>query len=45
MPFLHQVHYDLLKNHQGMTAQQLRDVGRIAAVINATAQVIATESA
>ena len=24
-------HYDLLKNHQGMSAQQLRDVGRIAA--------------
>ncbi|AQW29569.1 carboxymuconolactone decarboxylase family protein [Ralstonia syzygii subsp. celebesensis] len=38
-------HYDLLKNHQGMTAQQLRDVGRIAAVINAAAQMIATESA
>ncbi|ENZ80154.1 MULTISPECIES: carboxymuconolactone decarboxylase family protein [Ralstonia] len=36
-------HYDLLKNHQGMSAQQLRDVGRIAAVINATAQVIAAE--
>ncbi|KFX79456.1 carboxymuconolactone decarboxylase family protein [Ralstonia solanacearum] len=38
-------HYDLLKNHQGMTAQQLRDVGRIAAVISAAAQVIAAESA
>ena len=36
-------HYDLLKNHQGMSAQQLRDVGRIAAVINAVAQVIAAE--
>ncbi|MET3448999.1 carboxymuconolactone decarboxylase family protein [Ralstonia sp. 1138] len=36
-------HYDLLKNHQGMSAQQLRDVGRIAAVINAAAQVIAAE--
>ena len=36
-------HYDLLKDHQGMSAQQLRDVGRIAAVINAAAQVIAAE--
>ena len=36
-------HYDLLKNHQGMSAQQLRDVGRIAAVINAAAHVIAAE--
>ena len=36
-------HDDLLKNHQGMSAQQLRDVGRIAAVINAAAQVIAAE--
>ena len=36
-------HYDLLKNHQGMSAQQLRDVGRIAAVINAVAQVMAAE--
>ncbi|GCB04561.1 carboxymuconolactone decarboxylase family protein [Ralstonia sp. SET104] len=36
-------HYDLLKNHQGMSTQQLRDVGRIAAVINAAAQVIAAE--
>jgi len=36
-------HYDLLKNHQGMSAQQLRDIGRIAAVINAAAQVIAAE--
>jgi alkyl hydroperoxide reductase subunit D len=36
-------HYDLLKNHQGMSVQQLRDVGRIAAVINAAAQVIAVE--
>lgn len=36
-------HYDLLKNHQGMSAQQLRDVGRIAAAINAAAQIIAAE--
>ncbi|MGN8063225.1 carboxymuconolactone decarboxylase family protein [Ralstonia sp. 22111] len=36
-------HYELLKNHQGMSAQQLRDVGRIAAAINAAAQVIAAE--
>jgi alkyl hydroperoxide reductase subunit D len=36
-------HYQLLKNEQGMTAQQLRDVGRIAAVIGAAANVIAAE--
>jgi lipoyl-dependent peroxiredoxin subunit D len=33
-------HYDLLKK-EGFTTQQLRDVGRIAAVVNAAAQVIA----
>ena len=36
-------HYALLKNEQGMSAQQLRDVGRIASVVNAAAQVIAAE--
>lgn len=36
-------HYELLKTQQGMTAQQLRDVGRIAAVIAAAANVIAAE--
>jgi alkyl hydroperoxide reductase subunit D len=36
-------HYALLKNEQGMTVTQLRDVGRIASVINAAAQVIAAE--
>jgi alkyl hydroperoxide reductase subunit D len=36
-------HYELLKNEQGMSAQQLRDVGRIAAVIGAAANVIAAE--
>ena len=36
-------HYRLLKD-AGFTAQQLRDVGRIAAVVNAAAQVLATES-
>jgi len=36
-------HYQLLKNEQGMSAQQLRDVGRIAAVIGAAANVIAAE--
>lgn len=35
-------HYKLLKE-AGMTAQQLRDVGRIAAVIVATANVLAAE--
>jgi alkyl hydroperoxide reductase subunit D len=35
-------HYRLLKEH-GVTTQELRDVGRIAAVVNAAAQVIAVE--
>src|SRR4030095_6407009 len=38
-----QSHYKLLKE-TGLTTQQLRDVGRIAAVVNAAAQVIAAES-
>jgi alkyl hydroperoxide reductase subunit D len=33
-------HYQLLKK-EGLSTQQLRDIGRIAAVINATAQVLA----
>ena len=33
-------HYDLLKK-EGLTTQQLRDIGRIAAVINAASQVLA----
>ena len=32
-------HFDLLKG-EGMSTQQLRDIGRIAAVVNAAAQVI-----
>ena len=36
-------HYALLKQ-TGVTVQELRDVGRIAAVINAAAQVLAVES-
>jgi alkyl hydroperoxide reductase subunit D len=35
-------HYKLLQE-TGLTTQQLRDVGRIAAVVNAAAQVLATE--
>ena len=35
-------HYKMLKEN-GLTAQQLRDVGRIAAVINAAAQVLEAE--
>jgi len=35
-------HYELLKK-EGLTTQQLRDIGRIAAVVNATALVIAAE--
>ena len=37
-------HYALLKK-EGLTTQQLRDIGRIAAVVNAAAQVIAAEQA
>lgn len=35
-------HFDLLKK-EGLSTQQLRDIGRIAAVVNAAAQVIAAE--
>ena len=35
-------HFELLKK-EGMSSQQLRDVGRIAATINAAAQIIAVE--
>jgi lipoyl-dependent peroxiredoxin subunit D len=42
--FCVQSHYALLKQG-GVTVDQLRDVGRIAAVINAAAQVVAAESA
>lgn len=35
-------HFDLLKK-EGRTTQQLRDIGRIAAVVNAASQVIAAE--
>lgn len=41
--FCVQSHYRLLKE-TGLTTQQLRDVGRIAAVVNAAAQVVAAES-
>jgi len=37
-------HYALLQK-EGLTTQQLRDVGRIAAVVNAAAQVLAVEPA
>jgi alkyl hydroperoxide reductase subunit D len=36
-------HYELLKK-EGWTTQQLRDVGRIAAVVNATALVLASQA-
>jgi len=36
-------HYELLAE-TGLTTQQLRDVGRIAAVVNAAAQVLAVEA-
>lgn len=38
-------HYHPLEGEHGMSTAQLRDVGRIAAVINAAAQVIAAETA
>ena len=41
--FCVQSHYKLLRE-SGFTTQQLRDVGRIAAVINAAAQVIVAET-
>ena len=37
-------HYALLKK-EGLTTLQLRDIGRIAAVVNAAAQVLAVEQA
>jgi len=43
--FCVQSHYKLLATEQGMETQQLRDVGRIASVINAAAQVINAEAA
>ena len=36
-------HYQLLKK-EGLSTQQLRDIGRIAAVINATAQVLEAQA-
>jgi alkyl hydroperoxide reductase subunit D len=42
--FCVQSHYALLKK-EGWTTQQLRDVGRIAAVVNAASQVLAAEGA
>jgi len=38
--FCVQSHFELLKK-EGLTTQQLRDIGRIAAVVNAAAQVLA----
>ncbi len=40
--FCIQSHYKLLRE-TGFSTQQLRDVGRIAAVVNAVAQVLAAE--
>lgn len=42
--FCVQSHYALLANEYGMSTKQLRDVGRIAAVVNAAAQVLAAEA-
>ena len=41
--FCVQSHYALLKQ-EGLSTQQLRDIGRIAAVVNAAAQVFAAEA-
>ena len=41
--FCVQSHYELLKK-EGWTTQQLRDVGRIAAVVNAAALVLAAQA-
>ena len=41
--FCVRAHYKLLRD-TGMTTQQLRDVGRIAAVVNAAAHVVAAEA-
>jgi alkyl hydroperoxide reductase subunit D len=38
--FCVQSHFELLKK-EGLTTQQLRDIGRIAAVVNAASQVLA----
>ncbi|MDM8358507.1 carboxymuconolactone decarboxylase family protein [Pandoraea communis] len=43
--FCVQSHFHLLAAEHGMSTAQLRDVGRIAAVINAAAQVLAAEAA
>ncbi|EON10699.1 MULTISPECIES: carboxymuconolactone decarboxylase family protein [Pandoraea] len=43
--FCVQSHFQLLAAEHGMSTAQLRDVGRIAAVINAAAQVLAAEAA
>lgn len=40
--FCVQSHYELLKK-EGMSTEQLRDVGRIAAVVNAAAQVLTAQ--
>jgi len=42
--FCVQSHFALLKQ-EGLTTQQLRDIGRIAAVVNAAAQVLTAEAA
>ena len=42
VPLLRRSHYALLKK-EGLTTQQLRDIGRIAAVVNAAAQVLAVD--
>jgi alkyl hydroperoxide reductase subunit D len=38
--FCVKAHYDTLKNSEGYTVEQLRDIGRIAAVMNSVAKVL-----
>ena len=33
-------HYDTLKNEEGYTVENLRDIGRIASVMNSVAKVL-----
>jgi alkyl hydroperoxide reductase subunit D len=38
--FCVKAHYDTLKNSEGYTVEQLRDIGRIASVMNSVAKVL-----
>jgi alkyl hydroperoxide reductase subunit D len=38
--FCVKAHYDTLKNSEGYTVEQLRDIGRIAAVVTSVSRVL-----